>query len=383
VKIYNSLIRKKETFKPIKPRQVSMYVCGPTVYDEPHIGHARAAYIFEIIRNYFEYKGYKVKFVKNITDVDDKIIAKAKEERPDMNLNEATSAIAAKYTQRYCEDMQALGIRRATSEPKATEHIEQMQRYISRLIKKKYAYESEGSVYFDVHSFPDYGRLSGQDLEQMRSAVRIEKDEKKKDALDFALWKKAKANEPSWDSPWGRGRPGWHIECSVMSSKYLGEEFDIHGGGMDLIFPHHENEIAQARCFSTKKFAHIWMHNGLLTIKQQKMAKSLGNFVSVKDFLRENNPTILKLFFLSCHYRKPIDFNEEKIQETKRVYERLQIFSDKLMHKVKKKKKIIRQAKLAAQIHKFKQRFVASLDDDFNTPQAREGYNLYSQLSLS
>jgi cysteinyl-tRNA synthetase len=370
MKIYNSLTKRKETFKPIRNNEVGMYVCGPTVYDTPHIGHARAAYIFEVIRSYLEYKGYKVNFVKNITDVDDKIIAKAKRELPNVEINTAVKKVAEKYTKEYYRAMDALGIRRANSTPKATEHIEQIKNYISHLIRKKFAYESEGNVYFDVCKFKDYGKLSHQALDQLRSAVRIEKDEKKKDALDFALWKKAKENEPFWVSPWGAGRPGWHIECSVMSSRYLGDEFDIHGGGRDLIFPHHENEIAQSCSLSGKSFARVWMHNGLLTINKQKMAKSLGNFISVSDFLKENIPQVLKLFFLSSHYRSPIDFNEERIHESKKAYERFQILSAELERILVAKKTENKCSKLNNDISKFKKSFEEAMDDDFNTPQA-------------
>ena len=368
--IYNSLTRKKDPFEP-KKDEVRMYVCGPTVYDEPHIGHARAAYIFEVVRTYFKYKGYKVRFVKNITDVDDKIIAKAKEELPNTEINEAVKKIAEKYTQKYYEDMDALGIQRATDEPKATEYINKMQDYIAALIKKGFAYESEGSVYFDVRKFKKYGELSHQNLDQIRSNVRIEKDEKKKDALDFVLWKKVKEGEPSWNSPWGRGRPGWHIECSVMSSKILGDEFDIHGGGIDLIFPHHENEIAQSQAYSGKTFAKIWMHNGLLTINGQKMAKSLGNFISVKDFLKKyTHPGILKLFFLSAHYRSSIDYNEERIQEAKENYKRFRILFGKLNRKLSKEKTPTKRSKANKDVVGFKKQFEEAMDDDFNTPQA-------------
>ena len=356
---------------------MGIYVCGPTVYDESHIGHARAAYIFEVIRNYLEYKGYRVKFVKNITDVDDKIIAKAKEELPSMEINEAVKKIAAKYTKRYYEDVDALGIRRADIAPYATEHIVQMQKFISRLIKKGCAYESDGSVYFDVHKFKDYGRLSGQNLDQMRSCVRIEKDEKKKDVLDFALWKRAKEGEPFWDSPWSQGRPGWHIECSTMASIYLGDEFDIHGGGRDLIFPHHENEIAQSHAFSGKGFARIWMHNGLLTINEQKMAKSLGNFISIKDFLEKYNSDVLKFFFLQAHYSQPIDFTWERMEEKLEALSKIKT----LLDRVKKREeggqyasspdlKAISPQKLRGKINEKKRDFEKSMDDDFNTPNA-------------
>ncbi|MBN2097620.1 MAG: cysteine--tRNA ligase [Candidatus Omnitrophica bacterium] len=368
MKIYNSLSRKKEIFKPLKQGQVKMYVCGPTVYDDAHLGHARSAYIFEVVRTYLEYRGYRVKFVKNITDVDDKIIARAKQELPGEQINQAVKKIAEKYTKSYYTDMDALGIRRATVAPFATKHINPMQEYILKLIQKGFAYESVGSVYFEVRRFQDYGQLSGQNLEEMVTHARIEKDEKKKDALDFALWKKAKENEPFWESPWGGGRPGWHIECSVMASIYLGEVFDIHAGGQDLIFPHHENEIAQACCYSGKGFAKIWMHNGLLTINGQKMAKSLGNFVSIQDFLKGNIADVLKLFFLSGHYSSPLDFNQDRIAEAKKVYQRFQIFYDKL-NKKSAKRRAARQVKLPADILKFKKRFQEAMDDDFNTPQ--------------
>jgi len=371
MKIYNSLTRRKDPFKPIKAKRVGMYVCGPTVYDEAHLGHARAAYIFEVIRSYLEYQGYKVKFVKNITDVDDKIIAQAKKEFPTQEIEEACAQVAEKYTRRYCKDMNALGIRRASIRPFATKHIVQMIKYIAELIKKGYAYESDGSVYFDVRKFKEYGALSGQDIEAMRSAARIEKDEKKKDQLDFALWKKAKEDEPFWMSPWGKGRPGWHIECSVMSSKYLGNEFDIHGGGRDLIFPHHENEIAQSRCYSGKTFARVWIHNGLLTINGRKMAKSLGNFISVKEFLKKyTHPSILKLFFLSAHYRSSIDYNEERIQEAKENYERFQILFRKLNRELSKEKTPTKCSKANKDVVGFKKQFEEAMDDDFNTPQA-------------
>ncbi|MFH1045871.1 MAG: cysteine--tRNA ligase [Candidatus Omnitrophota bacterium] len=368
MEIYNSLTGKKEEFYPLKPNQVSIYVCGPTVYDNAHIGHARAAYIFELIRSYFEYQGYSVTLVKNITDVDDKIIARAKEELPEKEINSAVAEVAEKYTQSYYEDMGALGIRRANYAPRATEYIERMQQYIRRLIEKGFAYEQAGDVYFDVRKFAAYGALSHQDIDQIRSAVRIEKDEKKKDALDFALWKKAKVGEPAWMSPWGKGRPGWHIECSVMSSALLGDEFDIHGGGRDLIFPHHENEIAQSRCYSGAGFARIWIHNGLLTIAGQKMAKSLGNFVSVQDFLKEHPAPVLKLFFLSAHYRSPVDFNAERIQQAKEAYKRFAIFYSGAGKKLEQEK--LSKKPESAKALAFKKQFLKAMDDDFNTPEA-------------
>ncbi len=357
-----------------------MYVCGPTVYDQAHLGHARAAYIFEVIRTYLEYQGYKVKFVKNITDVDDKIIAQAKKEFPTQEIDKACAQVAKKYTRRYYEDMDALGIRHASIRPFATKHIGQMVKYIAGLIKKGYAYESEGSVYFDVRKFKEYGALSGQDIEAMRSAARIEKDEKKKDQLDFALWKKAKENEPFWRSPWGAGRPGWHIECSVMSSKYLGNEFDIHGGGRDLIFPHHENEIAQSRCYSGKTFARVWLHNGLLTINGQKMAKSLGNFVSIRDFLKNNVPEVMKIFFLSAHYRSPIDYNDRSIDGAKKSLERFQVFYSNLLEKLDSASMTPEADITTEQIKTFKNLFDEAMEDDFNTPKALAA--LYAMISF-
>jgi cysteinyl-tRNA synthetase len=384
MKIYNTLTRKKETFKPLAAGRVGMYVCGPTVYDLPHIGHARAAYIFEVARSYFEYKKYKVKFVKNITDIDDKIIEKAKGELPDVAVAEAVGEIAVKYTKSYYQAMDALGIRRATVAPRATEHIKKMQEYIKRLIKKKFAYSAGGNVYFDVRKFRDYGRLSHQNPDEMRSGTKSEGGKGKKNALDFALWKKAKEGEPFWESPWGNGRPGWHIECSVMANIYLGEEFDIHAGGGDLIFPHHENEIAQSRAFSGKKsFARVWMHNGLLTINGRKMAKSLGNFISVTDFLNKGYTSdVLKLFFLQTHYSQPIDFSWEKMEEKRESLDRIAVFLERVKQKIadspthraphpsRPLKKAVSPQKLRKEIKDALKDFEKCMEDDFNTPNA-------------
>ena len=369
MKIYNSLTRKKEEFVPMKKGRVGMYVCGPTVYDEPHIGHARSAYIFDVVRRYFEYKKYRVIFVRNVTDVDDKIIDKARgiTERGELSggeLVEATRQISKKYLDAYHEDMDLLGIRPPDKEPKATEYIPKMVRFIELLIKKGRAYESGGDVYFDIKKADRYGKLSNQNLEKMEAGARVIAGENKKDPMDFALWKKAKEGEPSWKSPWGAGRPGWHIECSAMSSDILGEEFDIHGGGIDLIFPHHENEIAQSEG-TGKKFARYWIHNGLLTIESEKMAKSLGNFISIKDFLAEyKDPDLLKLLFLNTHYRHPVDYTKEKIAEMRSQKERVVIAVDK-----------IRRAKSAGSsdpdaAERFRKMFEDAMDDDFNMPLA-------------
>jgi cysteinyl-tRNA synthetase len=364
--IYNSLTRKKEEFIPLNPPQVNIYTCGVTVYDESHIGHARSLYIFDVIRRYLEYRGFKVNFVRNITDIDDKIINRAQELKIDWQ------ELIKKYIDRYYEDLGILSIRKGDSEPRATENIPDMIKHIQGLIKKGYAYESGGNVYFNVRKFPEYGRLSGQSIDSMYQGTRIETAEDKLDPLDFALWKKSKENEPAWDSPWGKGRPGWHIECSVMSQKFLKKDtLDIHAGGRDLIFPHHENEIAQAEALTGKPFAKYWLHHGLLTINGQKMAKSLVNFVTIKDFIeRYKDVNILKLFFLSAHYAHPIDYNEEKIEEVKRAYERIDILMRKLDRTfgVRDLSKVITAG--TEFIKLFKDKFIEYMDDDFNMPKA-------------
>ena len=373
MKIYNSLTRKKEDFSPLEKGRVGMYVCGPTVYDEPHIGHARSAYIFDVIRRYLEYKGYKVKFVRNVTDVDDKIIEKAKSvasrQSPVASLVEATQEVSKKYLESYHNDMDLLRIKKPDAEPKATEYIPKMIKFIELLVEKGAAYTAGGDVYFDIRKAKDYGKLSNQNLEKMEVGARIAPGEKKKDPLDFALWKAAKDNEPSWSSPWGRGRPGWHIECSVMSSDILGDEFDIHGGGIDLIFPHHENEIAQSQG-AGKKFAGCWIHNGLLTINGEKMAKSLGNFISIKDFIAAyKDPDYLKLLFLNTHYKHPVDYTKEKIEEMKAQKGRFGILLekiDRLDQKTEKRK----NEKTKAGTENFRKLFEEAMDDDFNTPLA-------------
>ncbi|MDD5136412.1 MAG: cysteine--tRNA ligase [Candidatus Omnitrophica bacterium] len=372
MKIYNSLTRKKEEFVPLESGKVGLYVCGPTVYDEPHIGHARSAYIFDCIRRYLEYKNYKVKFVRNVTDVDDKIIEKAKKvaghQSPVTSLAEAVKEISKKYLDSYHKDMATLGILPPTKEPKATEYIKKMIKFIELLIERGAAYTAEGDVYFDIKKAKDYGKLSNQNLGKMEVGARIAPGEKKRDPLDFALWKAVKEGEPSWPSPWGPGRPGWHIECSVMSSDILGGEFDIHGGGIDLIFPHHENEIAQSEG-AGNKFARYWIHNGLLTIDGEKMAKSLGNFISIKDFIaKEKDADYLKLLFLNTHYRHPVDYTKEKIDEMKAQKERFLILFDKLDRILKGHKSQGTSHRLTAGVKAIKDRFEEAMDDDFNTP---------------
>ena len=373
IKIYNSLTRKKEEFVPLKEGCVGMYVCGPTVYDEPHIGHLRSAYIFDVVRRYLIYKGYKVTFVRNVTDVDDKIINKAREEYPNEKIEEAVEKVSLKYLEYYHKAVEEFGIMPPDKEPKATEYIKKMQKLIGLLIDKGIAYQSGGDVYFDIKKAKNYGKLSNQSLEMMEAGARVSPDEKKRDPLDFALWKAAKEGEPSWESPWGKGRPGWHIECSVMSSDVLGDEFDIHGGGLDLIFPHHENEVAQSEA-AGKKFAKYWVHHGLLTINGQKMSKSLGNFITIKDFMTTyKDMDYLKLFFLSAHYSHPIDYTEEKIEEAKKRYERLSIMLEKVTiifrninsGELERLEREVKTDSLNMKIN-----FEKAMDDNFNMPQA-------------
>ena len=363
--IHNSLTGKKEEFRPLKDKKVNMYTCGVTVYDECHIGHARSLYIFDVIRRHLKSQGYKVKFVRNITDIDDKIINKAKE------LNKSTKEISQEYIRTYKRDIKALGINEADREPLATGHIKDMIKHISGLIKKDYAYVVKGDVYFSVKKFHGYGKLSGQNIEQMISGARVEKDERKKDPLDFALWKKSKEDEPKWKSPWGQGRPGWHIECSVMSQKYLGRTLDIHAGGRDLIFPHHENEIAQSESLTAKPFANYWIHHGLLTINNQKMSKSLGNFVTIEDFIKEyKDSDLLKLFFLSTHYSHPIDYNRDKIEECRKQKKNFDNCFDSVNNWQSNKTKVVFSQKDIDKVNSVCLKFKQAMDDDFNFPVA-------------
>lgn len=361
IKLYNTLTRQKEDFVPIDPKgkTVTMYTCGVTVYDKCHIGHARSLYIFDMIRRYLNFRGYDVKFARNITDVDDKIINKAHE------LGKEFNDIVDDNIALYKKDLENLGILDADFEPRATQNISVMVEHIQGLISKGYAYESGGDVYFKVRAFKDYGKLSGQSIDQMLEAVRIEPGTKKKDPLDFVLWKKAKKGEPSWESPWGAGRPGWHIECSAMSIKELGcETLDIHAGGLDLQFPHHENEVAQSEALTGKPFAKYWIHHGLLKINGQKMAKSLGNFITVDDaILKYHSVDDIKMFFLSSHYRSPIDLNDQKLAEAHKNIQKLTI----LFKHIQQGAAIDDNNK---SVIKFKEKFQRAMDDDFNTPEA-------------
>ena len=372
LKIYNTLTRKKEEFNTVEDGKVKMYVCGMTVYSEAHIGHARTYFAFDVIRRYFEYKNYEVTYVQNITDVDDKIIAAANIEGVD------ALEYSNRYTKRCLDDLDNLGIRRADIYPKASETIPDMINLTQKIIDKGFGYEADGDVYFSVDKFKDYGKLSGQKLDEMKVGARIDPGDIKKNPYDFTLWKKAKLGEPSWDSPWSKGRPGWHIECSTMSSKFLGLPFDIHGGGMDLRFPHHENEIAQAEAATGKDFAKYWMHIGLLTVDGEKMSKSLGNIINVKDLLKKWDAEVVRFFFAQAHYRSPPDFSEKGLQNAEkglvrihRLKEKLEKLSDKKIIEDINEKEITAEEKEYLQIiNDFKSEFESAMDDDFNTPQA-------------
>lgn len=358
--VYNSLTKQKEALTPADGKTFHIYSCGVTVYDKCHLGHARSLYIFDMITRYIKYRGYGVHFVRNLTDVDDKIIQKAN------SLNKTFDDVVAENIALYQNDLKNLDVSPADQEPRATDNIAEIIAAIETLIAKGHAYEVEGDVYFSVRSFKEYGKLSGQSIEKMLDAVRIEKGSKKKDPLDFALWKTSKEGEPFWTSPWGDGRPGWHIECSCMSMKYLGlETLDIHAGGRDLIFPHHENEVAQSEALTGKPFARYWMHNGLLTINKQKMAKSLGNFITIDDALSKFNVNDLKMFFLTAHYSSAIDFSDEKMVEMHKVVLKL-----KNILAYKKDYADVVVCEDSVFIKKHKQAFLAAMDDDFNTAKA-------------
>ncbi|MBN1587479.1 MAG: cysteine--tRNA ligase [Candidatus Omnitrophica bacterium] len=380
ISLKNTLTRQKEVLEPLEKGHVRIYVCGVTTYDDAHVGHARAVYVFDVLRRFLRHQGLKVTLVRNITDVDDKIIERGKQvmSDPDSPLRAESAAaaaakVAAYYTERFHEDMRQLGLEKPDVEPKATEHIPEMIEMIRTLIEKGMAYAAEGNVYYRVSGFEEYGCLSGQSREQMISGARAEVGAGKQDPLDFALWKASKEDEPAWESPWGLGRPGWHIECSAMSIKYLGEDFDIHGGGRDLIFPHHENEIAQSRAATGAEFAHIWLHNGLLSVDGQKMSKSLGNYVSISEFLKQYPAEVLKLFYASSHYSSPCDYTEEKLNEHLQALQRLysvlaKVDSWALQHALEGDPASANGS--LEKLDAFRVRFVRALSDDLNTPVA-------------
>lgn len=363
LKIYNTLSRTKEDFKTLEPGKVRMYVCGPTVYAEAHIGHAMSALVFDIVRRYLEYSGYDVNFVMNFTDVDDKIINKANE------LGRDPYELADQYIRQYKANLDALNIKPATKNPRATEDMPQIIEMISQLIQNGSAYEVDGDVYYDVESKSDYGKLSGRRLETMNAGARIQVDERKAHPMDFALWKTAKPGELAWDSPWGKGRPGWHIECSAMNMAHLGEQIDIHGGGNDLIFPHHENEIAQTEALTHKPFATYWMHNGMLGLKSEKMSKSLGNMITIDDFLSEHAGDVMRLWVLNGSYRSPLTYSEEVIEQTEQAYRRL-LNAKKPAQAGAAGLPEEKSAALKAVAEQARQAFRESMDDDFNTSAA-------------
>jgi cysteinyl-tRNA synthetase len=374
LKIYNTLSGKKEDFVPLNDNKVGMYVCGVTVYDLCHIGHARSAVVFDVIFRYLRHRGFEVNYVRNFTDVDDKIIHRANAE------NLSCDEIAERYIEAFYTDMDSLGLERPTYEPRATEHIDDIIEIITRLIEHGHAYRVDEDVYFSVESFNGYGRLSGRSLEEMRAGARIEIDERKVNPLDFALWKASKPSEPAWKSPWGEGRPGWHIECSSMSQKYLGESFDIHGGGKDLIFPHHENEIAQSEGANKKPFVRYWIHNGFVNIHQEKMSKSLGNVLNIRDLLKIYHPETLRLFLLSNHYRSPLDFSEEAMKEASSGMDRFYTLLDRIDRHLKEAKlstagaskgpSMSMDEEMSEALAAFPQKFTDAMDDDFNSAKA-------------
>jgi cysteinyl-tRNA synthetase len=367
LKLFNTLTGKQEEFRPIEPQRVRMYVCGVTVYDYCHIGHARSALVFDVLRRYLEYSGYRVLFVKNFTDVDDKIIKRANEQEVPWEV------ITRKYIDAYYEDMEKLGIRPASIEPKATEHIPEIIAITETLITKGLAYSIDGDVYFQVDRYPGYGRLSKRKLEEMQAGARVDVDERKRHPMDFALWKRSKPGEPSWPSPWGAGRPGWHIECSAMSIKHLGETFDIHGGGMDLIFPHHENEIAQSCGATGKEFARYWIHNGFVQINQEKMSKSLGNFFTIREIFEKSKWTervtgeVLRYFLLSTHYHGPLDFSDQALQEARQALDGFYGLFDRLRETASG---TAGDQDLLSAVSRTQESFRKAMDEDINTPMA-------------
>ena len=366
MKVYNTLTRKKEELVPITPGEIKMYACGPTVYNYIHIGNARPLCIFDILRRYLEYRGYKVTFVQNFTDIDDKIIRRANEEHVDF------SEISERYIKEFWTDADGLNVRHATVNPKATENIDAIIHIISTLIEKGYAYEAQGDVYFSTEKFKDSGKLSHQTLEDLEAGARIMVGEVKREPMDFAVWKAAKPGEPAWDSPWGKGRPGWHIECSAMNWRYLGDTIDIHCGGQDLIFPHHENEIAQSECFTGKPFAHYWMHNGYINVDNVKMSKSLGNFFTVRDVAEKYGYEPIRYLLISAQYRSPINYSTDIIEQCISALNRLYTCRDSLDFELKNASDAEHDGDRAIidGFGKYREQFIDAMDDDLNTADA-------------
>jgi len=364
MKLYNTLTKRKEDFIPLKPGEVTMYSCGPTVYDYFHIGNARPFIVFDVLRRFFEYRGYKVRFVQNFTDIDDKMIRRASEE------GKTVKEIAEKYIKEYYVDAHGLGIKDPTVAPKATENIDAIIEMIKTLIEKGYAYEVDGDVYFKTSKFEEYGKLSGHNLEDLELGARIGVDERKENAMDFALWKAQKPGEPAWDSPWGKGRPGWHIECSAMANRYLGETIDIHSGGQDLIFPHHENEIAQSEACNGKPFARYWLHNGFININNEKMSKSRGNFFTVRDIVKHFDYEVIRFFLLSAHYRSPINFSDSLLEQAKNALERLYECRNNLKFLLSKAEKDTFEEDIYGDLDIYRDKFIEAMEDDLNTADA-------------
>ena len=368
MKLYNTMTNKIEEFKTIEENKVKMYVCGPTVYNYIHLGNARPIVVFDTLARYFEHKGIAVEFVQNFTDVDDKIINKSLEE------GASASEVSEKYIKYFFEDISKLNILDSVKRPKVTENMAEIIEIIQKLIDNGFAYEKDGDVYFEVKKYKDYGKLSNQKIEELELGARIDVSEIKKNPVDFALWKKKKDGEPFWESPWGQGRPGWHIECSAMAKKYLGDTFDIHGGGQDLVFPHHENEIAQSKCAYHGNFANYWLHNGFIQINGDKMSKSLGNFFLLREILEKFSGNVVRLFILSTHYRKPINFSFENMEDTKKALQNIVKSMNKFENIVEKYKneKIenVKNSEFSQKIEEFDKKFEDAMDEDMNTPQA-------------
>jgi cysteinyl-tRNA synthetase len=369
LRIYNTQSRKKEEFQPLQEGKVGIYVCGITAYDVCHVGHARSAVVFDVVTRYLRYRGFDVTYVKNFTDVDDKIIDKARRESTEIG------EIAERYIREHDEDMEALGVARPNFTPRATENIDGMIHLVAELLEKGLAYPAGGDIFYSVERFPGYGKLSGRNLDDMLAGARIDVNEKKRNPLDFVLWKASKEGEPWWESPWGRGRPGWHLECSVMSRRYLGETFDIHGGGEDLIFPHHENEIAQSEGATGSTLARYWMHNGFVRVNSEKMSKSLGNFFTIRDILQQYHPEVLRLFLLQSHYRSPVDFSDAALNEARqgmnRFYSTLELLRDISAGRTETPAEpAAKDGEIAAELQLLREHFVDSMDDDFNTARA-------------
>lgn len=381
MKLYNTLTKNKEEFIPINDGEVKMYVCGPTVYNFFHIGNARTFIVFDTIRRYLEFKGYKVNFIQNFTDIDDKMIKRANEEKI------TVKSLGDRFINEYYQDADNLGLKRATCNPRATEHMDIIIKFVEDLINNGYAYEVDGDVYFRTKKFDEYGKLSGQNLEELQLGARINVDERKNDAMDFAIWKKQKEGEPAWDSPWGKGRPGWHIECSCMAYELLGETIDIHAGGADLVFPHHENEIAQSEARNGKPFANYWMHSAYLNVNNQKMSKSLNNFFTTREILEKYEPEVVRLFMLQGHYRTPLNFSLDLLDSAKSALDRLYNAISNLENLIKEVK--VQDLKpeeneVKSEFDSFKSKFIEKMDDDFNTADAISViFDLVKEVNIS